>query len=125
MSNSPSITGRVIFRAVSSSLELVKGSSGLLTVSQLVALKRELENTLATVDGRLQAKLSGSFVENLLDCFTTDTYFTEGQKLHIDLSDWATSDEDENSDGNAPSCGYPLIPDSGHLPHENFSSQAR
>lgn len=63
MTDSPnSATGRAIVRAIRGSLGLVRDPLGLLSVSQLLAVKDELREALAIVNGQIQAKQTGMFV---------------------------------------------------------------
>ena len=69
MANPPKTpTSRAILNAVRASLRLMNSSSELLTVSQLLAIRRELEVASAVVTGQLQALQFGSFV-----CFVEHT----------------------------------------------------
>lgn len=63
MSNSPNTsTGRAILKAVRASLLLVSSSSELLTHSQLLVIRNELDSASAIVDAQIQAMESGSFL---------------------------------------------------------------
>lgn len=54
-------TGKAIFKAVRASLMLVHNSSELLTPSLLLALKADLDDALAVIDGQVRAGQSGVF----------------------------------------------------------------
>ena len=102
MTDSPNNpTGCAIFKAVSASLVLTRKSTTLLTYSQLLALRDELCKVSATVNGQLEVMRSGSFVRKLLDHFTAKSYFTDGGQLLLDLSDWNTTSDEEDSHENA------------------------
>jgi len=120
-------TSRAIVKAVRGSLRLVGSSSELLTASQLFAVRSDLHETLAIVNGQIQASQSGTSIWNVLERFATNSHFIDDQKLVIDLSDWeGSSDEGDEDNGDAPVGEYPT-----HLTlrwppsHENDSRQAR
>lgn len=56
-------TARAITRTAQASLRLVSSSTGLLSISQLLAMEIELRGTLAIVNGQIQAELSGTFAK--------------------------------------------------------------
>jgi len=117
-------TGRAIVRAVRASLRLTGSSLELLTVSQLFAVKSELRQTLAIVNGQIQATHPSSTASSGgdLEYFTTDSCFTDDQQLVIDLSDWdSASEENGERDGNVPGGKYPIISYFAYPAHENHS----
>ena len=61
-----SSTTHAITRAAHASLNLVSSSAELLSLSQLLATRTELKKTLAVVNDRVQAKLSGALARNIL-----------------------------------------------------------
>ena len=58
------LTSRAIVKAVRASLRLMNSSSELFTVSQLLAVSRELEVASAAINSQLQVLQLGSFVEH-------------------------------------------------------------
>ena len=123
-SNTP--TTRAMVRSVRASLRLVSCSSELLTESQLFAVKKDLQETLAIVNGQIQAIKSGTSLEDSSGCFATDSCFIDDHKLVIDMSDWEdTSDEDEKDDRSASVGEYPTCPTSRWLSHKDDSCRPR
>ena len=60
-------TSRAIVSTVRAALRLLRSSSEQLSVSQLLALRSELQQTKVVVNGQMQAKQPSTFVENLLE----------------------------------------------------------
>jgi len=77
---------RAILRDVRASLRLVKSSSGLFTISQLLAVNYELRKTLAVIGGQIQAAQS------------------DGRRVVLDTSDWESA-SDEEKDGKKEETG--------------------
>jgi hypothetical protein len=88
-------TGLAIVKAARASLRLVSCSSDQLTLSQLLAMESELRNTLAIVKGHIHAEFTGTSSKNVLKAYATHSYFTDDSRVLIDLTDWASSDEEE------------------------------
>ena len=117
MTDSP--TGRAITKVVCASLRLVSSLSEQLTVSQLLSVKRDLRETLAIINGQIQATQSSMFANNVLKCLATHPDFTDDNKLVIDMSDWedtpdeeGPSGEDKIEDGNTAGSRCPILPNS-------------
>ena len=55
-------TSRAIVKTVRASMRLVGGSSELLTVSQLFAVKSDIHKALAIVNGQIQASQSSTSI---------------------------------------------------------------
>ena len=55
-------TSRAIVKTVCASMRLVGGSSELLTVSQLFAVKSDIREVLAIVNSQIQASQSGTSI---------------------------------------------------------------
>ena len=77
MSN-PSSTARAITKATSSSLGLLNASAGLLSLAQLLTLKPELRDALAIVNGEIQDRLLGSYLEYLCAPFNSSISCLQG-----------------------------------------------
>lgn len=92
-------TARAITRSAQASLRLVSSSTGLLSLSQLLAMEFELRGTLAIVSGQIQAELSGVFPKNVPRHLETHSYFTDDHRVVIDLSDWDSTFDDEQETG--------------------------
>jgi len=108
-------TGRAIVNAIRASLRLVSSSSELLTISQLLAVKSDLRETLAIVNGQIGAMQSGTFPRNVLECLATYRNFTDDHKLIINMSDWEDEEEEsalvENQKGDGNTGGkYSILP---------------
>lgn len=92
-------TGRAMVQAVRAALRLVSSSDELLTVSQLLAVKTEIGETLDFLNARIQAEQSGAFFEGIPGWLTTHLYFADDHKVVLDLSDWeSASDGEEEGD---------------------------
>ena len=84
---------------------------GLLTDSQILAIKYDLFKMLSMFETQAQALKSSPFVKDIPQGFT-NFYFTGGWKLVLDLDNWETSDEGEENNGNAPcTCLVPSDPE--------------
>ena len=70
-------TSCAIVKTVHASMRLVGGSSELLTVSQILAVKSDLRKTLAIVNGQIQAAQSSTPIENLLKAFANDSHVSQ------------------------------------------------
>ena len=91
-------TGRAIVQAVCAALRLVSSSDGLLTLSQLLAVKADIGEALAFVDGKIQAERSGVFSKEILICLATHQCFTDDHRVILDVSDWESASGEENED---------------------------
>ena len=109
-------TGCAITKAICTLLKLASSSSKLLTVSQLLSVKKDLRETLAIINGQIHAAESGTFAKNVLKCLVTHLNFTDDHKLIIDMSDWEDTPDEEDStgedkkeDGNAAGGEHPNL----------------
>jgi hypothetical protein len=91
-------TARAIARTANASLKLVSSSTALLSLSQLLAMQSELRGTLATVNGQIQAELSGTSSMNIPRRLSTHPRFIDDHKVVIDLSDWDSVSDGEKED---------------------------
>ena len=93
-------TGLAILNAVRASLRLVGCSSELLTITQLLALKDDLRETLAIISAQIESENFGAFSRNLFRSLATHLRFTDDHRVIIDLStsDWESSSKAENRD---------------------------
>jgi len=89
--------GRAVFKAVRASLRLASSSSELLSLSQLLAIKDDLRETLAIINGQIEAEQSGGFAKNIPRYLATNSCFIDDRKVVIDMSDWESGSEDEAS----------------------------
>ena len=103
-------TSRAILKAIHASLGLVASSSELFTYSQLCAVRDDLKKALAIVDGKTEVIRTSLFLMEVLEYLVTNPFYTGKKRLIIDLSDWDTSsDEDETMDGTLPARGCSLF----------------
>ena len=104
----PSPTGCAIFEAVRVSLRSASSSSGLFTISQLLAMEDDLHKALAVIGSKIQAEQSGMSTERVLGRPATYSCFTGGRMVVIDCessSDDGKEDEKEDTSttgGNSP-----------------------
>ena len=93
-----SLTNRAIFKTVDASLKLASSSSELLTISQLLAIKDNLQATLAVISGQIQTENSGMFAENILNVWQPIRVSTGDYRVVIDMSDWESASDEEKED---------------------------
>ena len=96
----PSPTGREIVQAVRKALRSVSGSDELLTHSQLLAVRTEINNALTFVNTQIQVEELCTSSKETPRCLATHLpCFTVDRKVVLDLSDWeSASDEEEDGD---------------------------
>ena len=91
----PFPTGRQIVQAVHKALRSVSGSDELLTHSQLLAVRTEINNVLAFVNTQIQVEESCTSSKETPRCLVTHLpCFTVDCKVVLDLSDWESEEED-------------------------------
>ena len=109
---SASLPARSLVQAVRASLKLANGSVDSLDISQLLALQHELHKTLGIIGEKLSDICSGMFLKWFNHAIGSSAYFSENQKIVIDLSDWEDGDTGDEqmviaAESNGPS-GMPL-----------------
>lgn len=92
-------TAHPIAAASHASLRLIVSTTGLLSLSQLLALQSELRTTLVAVQGQIRTKISCAFFENTLTRLIIYPHFTAPLiGAVIDLTEQDSSSEGEVED---------------------------
>lgn len=96
-------TAHEITNATRASLRLVNSITGLLTLSQLLAMESELRITLAFVQSGIQAQLSGAFSENIPRPLADHSCFTEPPGVTTNSTGNNSTGTDSTDHDNHPS----------------------
>lgn len=91
-------TSLAIVNAVRASLRLVSCSSELLSIAQLRAVRDDLCETLAIVNGQIQSENFGTLSGSLLTRLATHLCFADDRRVVIDLSDWDSASDGEDEE---------------------------